>query len=485
MAYQGRHFTPSVRCTPAYWCASVWPPLTVGCRLGIIRIEKKAMPISELWRRIKRIVTYAVLFVGIVWAVRWDHIPPGTFTARLNGILGGDYFNFVTWEAEALFDKLRQQLTTPQDFLDDETRRQIVLDYLALVEHIRQVEADIATIYADPEVTDPETASTQQRATLVELRAQQARMQPIAEAILEEQISSVLSNEGFALLGEVMPPVRFRFTPLPQFLIVSPRSEIRLMHGAMLRGDMELDRVEAIESQIDQAFDVSSLVEPIGGLAVYPAMMQESSSLTWLIGATAHEWIHHYYFFWLKPIGIYYEARPDARTINETVADIVGEAIKKEVLARYYPEFLPPPTPTPAPGAPTPPIAPTPQPPAFDFIAEMRTTRINVDRLLAEGKIDEAEAYMELRRRVFVEQGYEIRKLNQAYFAFHGAYASEPGGGAAGANPIGEPIQKLWAASTSIRAFVEALAPVTSREMLLALLDRMGVEYAPPTSDQN
>ncbi len=50
------------------------------------------------------------------------------------------------------------------------------------------------------------------------------------------------------------------------------------------------------------------------------------------------------------------------------------------------------------------------------------------DELLAAGKIEEAEAYMEARRQVFWDNGYAIRKLNQAYFAFYGAYADVPGG---------------------------------------------------------
>jgi hypothetical protein len=358
----------------------------------------------------------------------------------------------------------------------------VVLNYLDLVSRIYQVEREIARIYTDPEITAPEVASVDQRATLDQLRAEQARIQGTAEAILEEQIASVLEDEGFGLLGQVVPPVRFHFTPLPKYLIISPRSEIVLSHGAMLRGDIDLKRMEEMESQIDEAFDVSSLIEPIGGLAVYPAMMNETTSLSWSIGATAHEWVHHYYFFWLKPVGVYYEAKPDVRTINETAADIAGEAIKERVLARYYPEFLPPPTPPPDPDAPPP---PTPEPPEFDFIAEMRETRINTDRLLAEGEIEEAETYMELRRRVFVENGYNLRKLNQAYFAFHGAYASDPGGGAAGENPIGNPVQELWAASPSIKAFIDALSPVTSREMLLELLTEMGVDYPAATSDRN
>ncbi len=84
---------------------------------------------------------------------------------------------------------------------------------------------------------------------------------------------------------------------------------------------------------------------------------------------------------------------------------------------------------------------------------------------------------MEARRRVFVEQGYGIRKINQAYFAFHGAYASDPGGGAAGDNPIGNPVQELWAANPSLKSFLDALGPVTSREALLALLAEKEIAY--------
>jgi hypothetical protein len=281
-------------------------------------------------------------------------------------------------------------------------------------------------------------------------------------------------------LGQVLPPVRFRFTPLPYYLVIAPRSHVALLRGAMLHGDLTLDRIEELETQIDAQFDVSTLIVSIGGLAVYPAMMAETTALHWVIGAIAHEWVHHYYFFWLTPVGVYYGSRPDVRTINETAADLVGDAIRDLVLARYYPELLPPPAPTPDPNAPPP---PTPQPPAFDSIAEMRQTRIHTDRLLAEGKIEQAENYMELRRRVFVGQGYHLRKLNQAYFAFYGAYASSPGGGAAGANPIGDPVQELWAASPSIKAFIETLTPISSREMLLDELAEMGVTYPPPTPD--
>jgi hypothetical protein len=49
-----------------------------------------------------------------------------------------------------------------------------------------------------------------------------------------------------------------------------------------------------------------------------------------------------------------------------------------------------------------------------------------VDRLLAEGKVEEAEQAMEAKRQFFAENGINIRKINQAYFAFYGSYADSP-----------------------------------------------------------
>ena len=99
--------------------------------------------------------------------------------------------------------------------------------------------------------------------------------------------------------------------------------------------------------------------------------------------------------------------------------------------------------------------------PHFDFRAEMHQTRVTTDALLAQGKIDEAETYMESRRIVFVKQGYLIRKLNQAYFAFYGAYADTPGG-AAGEDPVGPAVRALRAQSKSLADFVNTISWMTN-----------------------
>jgi hypothetical protein len=106
------------------------------------------------------------------------------------------------------------------------------------------------------------------------------------------------------------------------------------------------------------------------------------------------------------------------------------------------------------------------EPPAFDFNSEMRTTRVRVDDLLAAGNIQEAETYMEARRVFFRENGYLIRKLNQAYFAFYGAYADQPGGGAAGADPVGAAVRQLRAQSPSLGDFLNRISWMWSVDQL-------------------
>jgi hypothetical protein len=82
---------------------------------------------------------------------------------------------------------------------------------------------------------------------------------------------------------------------------------------------------------------------------------------------------------------------------------------------------------------------------------------VRVDALLAEGRADDAEAYMAERRQIFFDHGYPIRRLNQAYFAFYGAYADEPGG-AAGEDPVGAAVRELWTRIGSPAGFLRRIS---------------------------
>ncbi len=389
---------------------------------------------------------------------------------RLSTLVGQRNFDFVVWGAQALTTKVEASLTESAAYLPPDTRRQIVLDYLNLIGESRRLNSEIEAIYADAAAVDPKIASAALQTELAQVREQMAQQQPLVESILQEQVGAILVEQGFGVLNATWPPVEMQMTPLPLILIVSPRQEIRRAYGLPLTPGLATPAKEDLETAIYEDLDLSALVVPIGGLGIYPAMIIETTDINFLVDTIAHEWAHHW--LTLHPLGIRYGVNNGLRTINETVASILGQEIGKMVIARYYPQFVPPPDP---PVAETPPAAQD-VPPPFDFRAEMAETRTHVDELLAKGEIEAAEAYMEMRRQVFVENGYQIRKLNQAYFAFYGAYADTPG--ATGADPIGPAINAVRASSLTLRDFMDKMARISSVEELYELLP---ADQRPPT----
>jgi hypothetical protein len=426
----------------------------------------------EELRQIIRQWRLALLLVVLLLTLVWEGPPPGELDTQVDRLLVGKRFGFASWEADALLRKLAHFLVAPQRYMDKAARQGLFLDYLQIVTDIQRVEQEIERAYTDPEVEEPEASTSTDRGRLVKLREAQSHRQLLAEAIIAEQVASILLDEGFGALGQEFPPATIHFTPLPLLLVISPRDRIENIHSLALDHGLNTAEWDAVEQQVDTSFDVSSLVTGIGGLSAYPAMLLESSSLMWVNEAIAHEWAH--FFLMSRPLGWNYDAAAETRTINETVASIVGREVGRLSVARYYPERLPPEPEPPSEDAEA--EEPPPDPPAFDFRMEMRETRVRADELLTEGKIEEAEAYMEERRREFVANGYGIRKLNQAYFAFHGAYADEPG--ARGEDPIGPAVQELRAYSPDLYTFVNRVAAVTTLAELRDLIGRSADDAA-------
>ncbi|WP_299287508.1 hypothetical protein [Thermoflexus sp.] len=397
--------------------------LRIGLSLGLVALLTLSLPASE---------------------------PSRSLETRLTLLLQGESFYFPEWALQAWAEKLLLSVANPQAFLDDETQRRAVRRYLQRLSEAREAAAALEREVSAPTPPEPEAiAALRRQWEAAHGRAQALR--PLAEAILSEQLGVILAQEGLALLGQPIPPVQIRLTAMPNLLVLSPRERIALITSFPLRADLTADEMDRLERRVDGQLNLSSLVVPLGGLAFYPAMIMEATGLPELTEIIAHEWTHHWLF--MGPLGWFYD-RPEARTINETVADLAGKAMGRAWLARFYPEDLPSP---PADAAPAP--AP-PERPAFDFGRELAKTRTVVERLLAQGEVRRAELYMEARRRVFVAHGYALRKLNQAYFAFYGAYAAEEG--AAGAeDPIGPRVRRLWAQSPSLRAFLFRMLFIT------------------------
>jgi hypothetical protein len=303
------------------------------------------------------------------------------------------------------------------------------------------------------------------RAQRDELIERQAALAPFAEAGLQAQVAESLAEFDLTMGGQTIPPVLYHTSSTPLALIVAPRDRIEQIANISVLPTLTLDEQIALENKVSKSLDVSTLVVPIGGVGVYPTMVMETTNLSWVLDTIAHEWAHNYLS--LRPLGINYSTTPELRTMNETTASIVGGEIGLYILHEHYPELL-----GSAPSrnlisfnVPFLPAAAQDDPPAFDFRAEMHTTRVTADELLAQGKIEEAEEYMEQRRQLFIQNGYVIRKLNQAYFAFHGAYADVPGG-AAGEDPVGPAVRALRDQSDSLADFVNTISWMTSFEQL-------------------
>ena len=377
-------------------------------------------------------------------------------------------FDFFNWTLKALGSKLSQDsINTPFYFINDD-RHRLVLDYLKNTDLIIQKENQINLIYTNPTIENPMLVSQSLRDELKNFVSKNEKISGMAESILEEQVGEVLRNEGLGTLGQPFPPVLFHITPLPNDLIISPRNIINQAYSYSLISDLPVDQQASVEKNIERKYNVSALVVPVGGIGSYPTMIERSTSLTWLSNTIAHEWIHN----WLdvRPLGLNYEKSNDLRTMNETTASIAGTEIGNLVIKKYYPELIQSSSEDnlvsmnfnrPDPGD-------LPRHP-FDFRAEMHTTRVRVDELLKEGKIVDAEDYMESRRKVFWANGYAIRRLNQAYFAFYGAYADIPGG-AAGEDPVGPAVRALRESSHNLADFLEKIAQMTTfKELKTAL----------------
>ncbi len=407
------------------------------------------------------------------------------------GVARNYLFNFVDWELTAVVDKSMTTMLAPHSYMTEAERSQFVLEYLALVNEVHALESSVKAVYTDPTIANAESASADLRAQRDQLRARQQQQQAIAEAIIQAQVAEVLVEEGFSRSGTLFPPVYFRFTQLPTILIVSPRKQIERTGAYPLDHGLTVDEKDLVEVQVEERLDVSTLIVPLGGLAVFPAMLIETGWAPAVFDIAAHEWAHHYLAFY--PLGFNYGKTADLYTMNETVASIIGKEIAYKVMIRHYPEIaalIPAPDYTPEQQASVDtqrfeeelrlnqsswsatPTLPYP----FDFRAEMRETRVTVDELLAEGKIDEAEAYMEDRRAYFVANGRPIRKLNQAYFAFYGAYADTPG--ATGGDPIGPALRELRYYSDDLFHFVERVRRATTFEDIQAELEQAREEAA-------
>ena len=382
---------------------------------------------------------------------------------EIGGIIGSRGYDLISWEVNNFLDKWFHEAANLFGGGDRSKAEElsVVEEYFSLSRTIASAEQGISRAVAKGEGNLEALLSDQE-----ELERKRNALRDDVEEIIEEQVSAVLSGQGLSWKlpiidtdGYLFPPVDFRFDDSPRLLVVSPRNKIKLLETTLLKPNLALKDTEEIERGVEGSGDISSLVTGTGGIATYPSVVPPSTSLRDTLRNVAHEWVHHYMIFF--PLGRNYWANDDMITVNETIADIIGKQVGDQVFEIYYAGQLSDET-----------LAPQETATAFadndfDFNREMRGTRLRVDELLAEGRVEEAERYMEKQRLFLAENGYFLRRLNQAYFAFHGTYADRP----TSVSPIGEQVREIRLRSTSLKDFIKKVSGASSYNEFLSLLE--------------
>jgi hypothetical protein len=363
-------------------------------------------------------------------------------------------YSQVRWTLGHLPDKWVNKLADSLPWASRQDREERVAqaqEFFNLGQQLRALERRLQVSitsgpHAEAQAARRETGQVQQ---------QRLKLQPGVEEAIESEIGAVLAQEGLTFwAGLTFPPVDAVFAGSPHVLVSSPRHRIERQQTILLLPKITNEEKERIEALVLQKQNLSALVEGTGGVATYPSVVSDSGTLRDALVAVAHEWLHHWFFF--RPLGQSFWSSSDMMTLNETAATLASREIGHRALQGMTAQT--------GNQEPVPVIADNPN--SFDFNAEMRQTRSRVEELLAQGRIEGAEAYMEERRQFIVAQGYLIRKINQAFFAFHGTYATSP----ASISPIAGQLQELRARSKSLGDFLRTVARFGSYQEFLDYL---------------
>ncbi|MCI0786485.1 MAG: hypothetical protein J4O09_09245 [Chloroflexi bacterium] len=401
-------------------------------------------------KRLRRGLLSALLALLLVTAGNSDFRP-----STVDLTISPYKYSLVRWEVSNFMDKWVRQVWTLLPWnpkVDRERRNALAQEFFTLGQQAAELERQLGIPSTGSGSLLSEDEARSARSEVLRVAQRRSKIRPLVEQAIEAEISAVLAQEGFASrIGFIFPPVDTVFTSSPGVLVLSPRERIFRQKTVLLApgiGDEERNRIE------DRLFfeeNLSALVEDTGGVAVYPSVVSDSGRLHHAVVIAAHEWLHHWFFF--HSLGQHFWDSSDMTTLNETAATIGGEEIGDRAFTAMTGETVVRDS-----------NASGPQDPdAFDYDKAMRQTRMRTEELLGQGKILEAEAYMEERRQTMVANGFLIRKINQAFFAFHGSYAANP----ASISPINDQLKVLRNRSASLEEFLNTVAGFGSyREFL-------------------
>ena len=366
-------------------------------------------------------------------------------------------YSVAQWEATHFLDKWAHKLWDLMPWTSEPSRQERVRqvqEYFDLGTRLRKLERQLQS----SEQSGPTDEVRELRVELGRVKQRRKSLQTDVEETIESEINAVLAQEGFASrTGLTFPPVDTVFSRSPGALILSPRDRIHRQETVLMKPGLSDETRDQIEERILRDQDLAAVIEDTGGVAAFPSVVSGSGSLQHAVVTTAHEWLHHWFFF--QPLGQGFWESPEMTTLNETAATMAG----REIGDRAYSAI------TGQPVFRNPPSSQDRDPSGFDFHAAMRETRLQTEELLAQGKVEAAEAYMEERRKLMAVNGWYIRKINQAFFAFHGSYATS----AASISPIADQLDQLRSRSDSVEDFIKTVAGFGSYPEFLEHLEAL------------
>ncbi|MBM39735.1 MAG: hypothetical protein CL765_05370 [Chloroflexi bacterium] len=377
---------------------------------------------------------------------------------------GSHSFSIVQWELRHLPLKWTHLLwelypgNKPVDF----ERNSIVHEYLSTTLQLQKEQDNLADALTTTPLIDSASKNyiDLKNKEVVRLSRKREELRGRAEEAIEAAVSRAANNHGLGFtFGILLPPTDFRLGDPPHLLIISRRDKIVMSDSKLINPNLKWSERAEIENRAELYENTSALVDDLAGLGTYPAIVSDKDSLRQIMRTAAHEWLHNYWI--MKPLGRNMWDSQNMQILNETAADLVGNELGDEAFtilgndienAYKYDTFS------------------SSNPHLFTILRE---TRINVEEMLKNGNIEEAEKYMRKQLWNLKLGGYNIRKLNQAYFAFRGNYAEGP----ASISPIGSDLRELRDYYSTLGEFIESVSKIGNFEQFHYLLNLKRKEY--------
>ena len=349
----------------------------------------------------------------------------------IKNVTQGYEFNIFNWERENFFDKWISYINPFDNHKKIKSSEQLI-QYLSLVEKINLNENLYSKLFTEKLDLDYKIKKGKIDINIAKIKTNEidAEIEQLVEKInkdkiiknekkihaeqfLEENISSAIQSEQVNIFDNIFyVPVDLSLEKTPKLLVISPRDKIYRQEDKLLNSNISLVAINNMELSLLEENNLSAIVVPTGGVSTYPSIVSEGD-LLYILQTAAHEWLHNYLA--LFPLGRSYFTSTDMQSINETICDIFGNEVGiiayEKIMDRKIDNEI----------NQTKKINKE-----FNFDKFMKETRLVVEKLLSEGKILESESFMDEQRMVLSSNGYDIRKINQAYFAFYGTYGGNP-----------------------------------------------------------